>query len=450
MPVFVGVIVIAALALQFHWNVKNFNESKRLLTNEIQKTFDKSVEAYYAGEVRSRFFNGGVRRPPLAPGLRVEKFARILHRKNTNSGDKNAGDTIIIRAAGGSGRVRQLPDLEEFADKIFISMSTDSVDIKKIDSVFKSELARKNLSLAYSLHDRSKGGEKEKIPGSRIHTRSGSLYLPPGSRLTLSYDEPTSLILQRNITEIALSLVFSLSLIGCLLFLLAIINKQKKIDQIKNDLISNITHEFKTPITTISSALEGMRSFNVLDDMEKTTRYLDISAGQLDKLGTMVEKLLETATLDTDALELSKAPVDISAVLATIVEKQKMISDTKNITLDAEADVVAQVDAFHFENAVSNIIDNAVKYGGPNIVVRLGRTESGIQISVSDDGPGIERPFREKIFDNFFRVPKGNLHDVKGFGIGLFYAKKILEKHGGTLELMDSQPTTFLMRLPYA
>ncbi|HEX9979531.1 MAG TPA: HAMP domain-containing sensor histidine kinase [Flavobacterium sp.] len=451
---FIVAAILATLALQLHWNMKNYHESRRQLSSEIQLAFDNSVETYYAHEVRHKFFHDipqlkrflADRRPST---LRVQKFTKFLHRTNTSS--DSAGDqheTLIIRRNGDLKFAGAIPDLKEFADKIFISMATDTLNLKKLDSVFKRELSRKNMSLNYNIDNNLPKASPTGEP--RIQATSRSIYLPPESNLTLLYDEPTLLILKRNIVEITLSFIFSLMLIACLLYLLAIINKQKKIDEIKNDLISNITHEFKTPITTISSALEGMLSFDVLNDRKKTKRYLEISTEQLEKLGLMVEKLLETATLDTNALKLNKQPEDIATIAANVVEKQKLMAGEKRITLDAGTDIIAQVDTLHFENALANLIDNAVKYGGKNIEVHLARASQGLTITVSDDGPGIEKLHRDKIFENFFRVPKGNVHDVKGFGIGLYYSKKIIEKHGGSLELANLEKTTFVMSLPYA
>jgi two-component system phosphate regulon sensor histidine kinase PhoR len=233
-----------------------------------------------------------------------------------------------------------------------------------------------------------------------------------------------------------------LSVFSCLMFLLQIINRQKKIDEIKNDLISNITHEFKTPITTISTAIEGIKNFNELDDKEKTNRYLNISAQQLKKLEIMVEKLLETASLNTDNLNLNKEEIDVVALIKTNIEKHQMTSEKEIYFTSNKETISCDVDVFHFENAISNLIDNAIKYGGTNVFVHLAQTEKQTEISVEDDGTGIDKTQREKIFEQFYRIPTGNIHDVKGFGIGLFYAKKIIEKHGGTLELIHNMSKT--------
>ena len=309
------------------------------------------------------------------------------------------------------------------------------------------ELARKNISVDYRLqHFKSdtlfRQFQKDTISILPLTAVSGTTFIPKEQKLQIAFSDPTLLLLKRSFTEIFLSLLLSLSIISCLIILLKIIQKQKKIDEIKNDLISNITHEFKTPITTISAAIEGIKNFNAVDDKEKTTRYLDVSGQQLNKLKIMVEKLLETASLNTDKLNLNKEEINSVELLKTKIEKHQIATDKEIIFTASKEIILANVDVFHFENAISNLIDNALKYGGNKVDVAIVQTPKRIEITVEDNGLGIEKSQREKIFEQFYRIPKGNIHDVKGFGIGLYYAKKIIEKHNGTLELVSNTNKT--------
>ena len=156
----------------------------------------------------------------------------------------------------------------------------------------------------------------------------------------------------------------------------------------------------------------------------------------------MVEKLLETASLNTDKLNLNKEEINSVELLKTNIEKHQIATDKEIIFTANQEIILAHVDVFHFENAISNLIDNALKYGGNKIEVAIVQTPKRIEITVEDNGLGIEKSQREKIFEQFYRIPKGNIHDVKGFGIGLYYAKKIIEKHNGTLELVSNTNKT--------
>ncbi len=228
--------------------------------------------------------------------------------------------------------------------------------------------------------------------------------------------------------------------------MLKVIQSQKQLAEIKNDLISNITHEFKTPITTISASLEALTNFNSVNDKERTQKYIGIAEQQTSKLSVMVEKILETATLNSDKLILKKEQTNICELLQKLTEKQ-FINSQKSVSFVSDlSEVFLNVDIFHFENAISNLIDNAVKYGGNKIEVRLYQKQNQYIIEVFDNGEGIKKTHRDKIFDKFYRIPKGNTHNVKGFGIGLYYTKKIIEKHNGMISL-HSEPKNTVFRV---
>jgi two-component system phosphate regulon sensor histidine kinase PhoR len=170
----------------------------------------------------------------------------------------------------------------------------------------------------------------------------------------------------------------------------------------------------------------------------------------VDFINTIVEKLLETATLDSDSLSLNKEEINLVDFINTIVEKQEFTLNNKTISFKHTHDIIStQVDLFHFENAINNIIDNAIKYGGNSILVEVNKNNEGIVIKISDNGNSLTKVNKHKIFEKFYRVPKGNTHDVKGFGIGLYYTKKIVEKHHGTIQLeLKNNLATFKITLP--
>lgn len=358
------------------------------------------------------------------------------------------GKLSEVKVLTGRRAMDSVSKIQTFTNKILISLTRDSIEFDKVSKTLDKELARKDITIQYGMQHLKtdtvfQNYHLEKNSHFPLSTTSNSTFLPPNQKLKLLFSNPVVVILKRSMVEIILSFLLSLSIIGCLFYLLKTINKQKKVDEIKNDLISNITHEFKTPITTVATAIEGIRNFNAVNDTEKTNRYLDISNQQLKKLEIMVEKLLETATLDTDKLLLHKEPTNIVSTIRNLVEKHKMIHPEKSISFHSNMEqLIAEIDPFYFENTLSNLIDNAIKYGGDIIDIHLKYTTNTLEIMVQDNGTGIEKDQREKIFDKFYRIPKGNRHDVKGFGIGLYYSKKIIEKHGGTLELLPNQELT--------
>ena len=251
------------------------------------------------------------------------------------------------------------------------------------------------------------------------------------------------LTLKKGTTGILLSLVLSGAVIFSLFYLLHIIRKQKQLSEIKNDFISNITHELKTPIATVTSAVEGLRNFNEDNNSDKSQKYLDVSAEQLEKLKILVEKIMETSVLESKDLILEKENTDLIQLIKNTIEKHK-INTQKTIDFNSNTnEFIRKTDVFHFENAVSNLIENAIKYGGNEINIHFNSSEKETVIEVSDNGNGIPPAHQKSVFDKFYRIPTKNKHNIKGFGIGLYYTKNIIEKHNGTIELKSDKNTTF-------
>ncbi|WP_026978779.1 sensor histidine kinase [Flavobacterium tegetincola] len=420
---------------------KNISKFKKT-EDTLQKSSDSISYGFAASEIQ--YMEGAARYEeivkPKGTLKDLKKAMRTMLKKDPDSLAK-------IKVLRGKKASDSISKLKNIVNKIIISVVKDSLEFSKVATALDKELLRKNIDISYSIQHFKADTLFAHYPKEAglilpLKAVSATTYLPSGQQLKISFTNPTLLILKRSFTGIFLSLLLSISILSCLMFLLRIIQKQKKIDAIKNDLISNITHEFKTPITTIATAIEGIKHFNADADQEKTNRYLDISTQQLLKLEIMVEKLLETASLNSDQLKLNKEEIDIATIVRACIEKHQMTSEKQIKFASSETVIQYNVDVFHFENAVSNLIDNAIKYGGSNIMIAVIQSAKQIEISIEDDGIGIENTQHEKIFEQFYRIPKGNIHDVKGFGIGLYYAKKIIEKHGGILELLPRTAKT--------
>ena len=365
-----------------------------------------------------------------------------------NHGNKTAIKYFKGKAAADS--LRLISNLKP----IFISFLDQSIDYQEIDSLIENQLNKKGIALSTSFHHLKNDSILKKtkdttLLSERFSVDSKSTYLKRGEAFKLYYSNPNFEALKRSFGGILLSFILALLIVSCLFYLLKIIKEQKELSAIKNDLISNITHEFKTPIATVSTAIEAIENFNVLNDKEKTQKYLSLSSIQLKKLHQMVEKLLETATLDSEKLMLKKESTDLVELIEKQVQKHQLVTDKELHFSTNRQPLYANIDVFHFENVVSNLIDNAIKYGGNLIEVNLNTVLNSIEITIADDGNGIEKNQQEKIFDKFYRVPKGNTHDVKGFGIGLYYCKKIVEKHDGTINLQsEKNKTIFKINIP--
>jgi two-component system phosphate regulon sensor histidine kinase PhoR len=383
----------------------------------------------------------------------ISPVAETINRQQLDS--INVDQINKIQIFRGKNAVDSLNAIERFTSKIIFSIIRDTLDLPKLTKHLDLEFERSGIALDYRLHFTELNSDslvrdsiaEEIVLPYKVGSRS--TFLPAGKSLDLYYDTSYLTLFKRGLVEVLSSLLFLGILAFAFYYLYQTIKNQKEIAEIKQDLIANITHEFKTPIATTLTAIEGIQQFNPTNDPEKTDRYLDISKVQLRKLDQMVEKLLETAALDSDQLVLKKERIDAAPVLTQLVQKFQTLAPEKEFFLLLPTCCSPiEADSFHFEQVISNLLDNAVKYGGARIQLALEQGE-GHQICVEDNGGSLRSEQEKLIFDQFYRIPKGNLHDVKGFGIGLYYVKKIMEKHGGRVVLNSNfQSTRFTTYWP--
>ena len=485
-------VILGTISIQVYWNYKNYLSNKQQLINDVQVSLDNAVETYYADLAEQSTIAFAFEGNTDAFFDKSNRLDSIFHKLDFSSKGIIGLDSLNVKLVDGIsiykgtkvdsalGVFKQVHEIiprnrqaiikqfnnpetdsllhdnfKMLTSKVIFSMTNETLLLKDIDTLLVTELNRKNLSLEYGLSFKNHIDEfqyinKENVENSSLSTVSKTPYLPKESNLTIHFTNETKIILSRILSGILLSTLLVLAVISCLFYLLKIIKHQKQLAEVKNDLISNITHEFKTPIATISVALESIKNFDVIDDKGKTKTYLDMSSSQLSKLNVMVEKLLETATLDSENLNLNKEDINLVDLLQTITEKYSITLDGKTLTYKSSEEIInTKVDVFHFENAISNIIDNAVKYGGNDITINLSQNSNAIEIDIIDNGNTLTKASLSRIFEKFYRVSKGNTHDVKGFGIGLYYTKKIIEKHDGTIEvLLNKTDTNFKIKLP--
>ncbi len=263
--------------------------------------------------------------------------------------------------------------------------------------------------------------------------------LQPQSHFLYVYFPNTQDFILRNMWTVFLSsILLSLVIGGVFYSSVSTMLKQKNLATIKNDFINNMTHEFKTPISTISLAVEVMKDSEVKKDGNKMNRYLNIIQDENRRLGTQVEKVLQMALLDKGEVKLRLGSVDVHETIEQVLTNLSVQIEQKNgiVNLELEAEnPEIEADEVHLTNIIYNLLDNANKYSpeNPEITIRTENVGNALKISVIDKGIGMTKEQIARIFERFYRVPTGNLHDVKGFGLGLSYVKKMVESHNGQI-----------------
>lgn len=275
--------------------------------------------------------------------------------------------------------------------------------------------------------------------------------------LVLRFPRVMNFVVRSMVPMIAASVLFVLFIIGVFAAAIYYMVRQKKVTDMKYDFINNMTHEFKTPIATISIAADALNSPRINTDAGKVEHYASIIKQENRRMLAQVESVLRIARLERGQMDLNRTPSDLNALLEEALEHIELIVADRQGTIDERFEAektTARVDKMHIINIFLNILDNANKYspGQPEIAVRTYNTPDGKYwaVAISDKGMGMSKSEMKKIFESFYRIPTGDIHNIKGHGLGLAYSKKIVELHGGTIEVESSlgHGSTFVVKLP--
>lgn len=221
-------------------------------------------------------------------------------------------------------------------------------------------------------------------------------------------------------------------------YLLHVIARQRTIEEMKDDFTNNMTHELKTPIAIAYAANDSLLQFPDPNDEERTKKYLSAALDQLTKLSGLVESILAMSMERRKNLTMAKEKINLKSFLMSIVEQQKLKAEKPcEIILECPAEAFVEADPTHFSNVIANLIDNSIKYSGETVAITIKADASGV--SVSDNGIGIPEKSLPDIWSKFYRVPQSNRAEVRGYGIGLFYVKSIVDKHGWKINVVSRQ-----------
>ncbi len=338
---------------------------------------------------------------------------------------------------------------------------------KTIDSLIRTSLLKKNIKTPFEY------GVFNPFENSMIYQKTGKYpdellndsfvynLAPIGNnsqfplKFLLYFPKEKTFIVSRLYKLLFASVILFFIIIGAFSFSIYIINKQKKLSVMKNDLINNMTHEFKTPISTISLACEVLSDKDIKKSEETYNHYIHIINEENQRLRTMSEHILRSATIDSGKLKLHNEPLNIHEIILNAIKSNelKVTSKGGKITYSFDAKkIIVNGDRVHLTNIFINLLDNAIKYNltEPIINIETKNIGNGILIDVKDNGIGISKANQKKIFDKLYRVSTGNIHTFKGFGLGLNYVKSIVEEHNGriTVESDLGKGSIFHVYLP--
>lgn len=339
------------------------------------------------------------------------------------------------------------------------------LDRAYLDSVLTSRLQANGISSKCSYRVKGIDGQVVYETGSFYNENIFSITLfsrdlqpNPESQGTLEvvFNHERFHLLGRMWGELTVSIILIMTVIGVFWYTISTVYKQKRLSMIKNDFINNMTHELKTPISTISLACEVLGDDQMSAVTASRKRYVAMIKDENKRLGVLVEKVLQTAVLEKGEVVLKKEEIDLNKMIQQVAAAFELHCQKVNGQMQFELNAAKSnvlADRIHLANVIQNLLDNAFKYVGeapPNIYVKTENKDEYVVLSVRDNGIGIAKEHQKKIFEKLYRVPTGNLHDVKGFGLGLSYVKTIVNMHDGEVMIESDlgKGSTFYIQIP--
>ena len=454
-------------AFQGWWLYKSYQDEKETLQVRTGILFRETL---YALQVTKLKLDTNLRMKVPSPdnAVGVVNSMRALWRDSLDG--RNVKSTMIVSMDQNTVRrrtkdstthktfVRYGPDM--MFDVLLGSESAkDSLKIEEINQQFSKALKTQGLDVPYKV-------AKGNITVGRLRQWEPlpAVNNPGSPNVTIGFVHPVTYKLELGNTfpyllnQISSQLLFAVFLLAITVFSFLVLYRnllaQKRLAGIKNDFISNMTHELKTPIATVSVAIEALKNFNALHDPQKTKEYLDISQNELQRLSLLVDKVLKLSMFENKAIELKPEMLDLKTIVDEVSTSMKLQLEKykAQLSVETEGSTMLRGDKLHLTSVVFNLLDNALKYSKahPSIRIEIKEVSDNVEMTVIDNGIGIPAQYRQRIFEKFFRVPAGDTHNAKGYGLGLSYTAYVMEKHNGTIEV-DSEPgigSRFILKFP--
>jgi len=401
-------------------------------------------------------------------GLDSLNVKRILQKRETEIIENNS----IDGSKNLSSMLARLSKLNEstrialetvYKDKAYLKPIHKRVNVDKINRLLALKLLENDINIGYEFAIYS-NDLATKIKTQDFQLNPASTFSVPffynendksNYRLLVNFPERKKFILSSILTMLILSIVFTLIIVIAYSSALYQLIKQRQISEIKTDFINNMTHEFKTPIATINLALDSIRNPKIIDDKEKVLRYLGMIKEENKRMHAQVENVLRISKLEKNELNISKERVELNDLVEDAISHVELIIEDRGghieTHLDAEKSSVLANET-HFTNVLVNVLDNAIKYSpeAPKIIVTTELAGNNILVHIKDHGSGMSKAAQKRVFEKFYREHTGNIHNVKGHGLGLAYVKRIVEDHQGhiSVESEKEKGSTFTIKLP--
>jgi two-component system, OmpR family, phosphate regulon sensor histidine kinase PhoR len=450
--------VIGVMVLQLNFINKNIRVNEENFDGHVRealKVIAKQMEESEDFEV-SRFANGFSIKQMRSDSNVISFSSATIVSNNPQLLDQNEAVFRQLKASKFSTPIEERINLPQLGMSLKKELSQRGINIPYNYGVFSNSLSSfvifNNNFVMPDAMQKAFDFLKESEYKTDIFSNG---FASPGY-LTLHFNTKASVVWGGLWKTLLLSMLFVAIILGCFGYTIYVIQRQKNLGEMKNDFINNMTHEFKTPIATISLAADSINSPTIIGNPDKVRRFVDIIKQENKRMNGQVEKVLQMALIEREKIKLNFSQIDMNEIINQAVANISLQVEKKDGTVSSDLKAkktMIEGDLNHISNVINNLLDNANKYSpeSPEIKVTTRNISNGIEISVSDKGIGMTKEAKKRIFEKFYRVPTGNLHDVKGFGLGLTYVKTMVTAHKGSVDV-KSEPgkgSSFILFFPF-
>jgi signal transduction histidine kinase len=471
------------LVLQLFWLRNSYERAFYGLRRDSNFIFRNTLYS-----MRDSLYQGNIRAVSAGPDSLSKIPAREIQSINII---KRNPDSVVVAAKSSTVQVfisdqagnkdsiidalrpmtRQLRQGIEAGQKSFvIRLAPDTVSLDTLKLYFDAALKKASIQLEFLIAHQVTSPEKFHMFRGRTDNNDGNdnqtyvysdtiqlegLRFNPVSRYNASIFPIQSFILRQIAPQILFSFLLTIITLIAFVILYRNVRAQQRLMELKNEFISNVTHELKTPVATVSVALEALKNFHALNDPKLTNEYLDIARNELNRLTLMTDKILKAAVFENKGISIQKETVDLHKTVTQILDSMRLIFEKRQaiVSFDPKGEsFTIEGENAHITNVIYNLLDNALKYSTRQPVITIGLTETSekVILTIQDEGLGVPNEYKKKIFEKFFRVPTGDIHNIKGYGLGLSYVAGVVKAHDGSIDVQSEsgKGSTFSIHWP--
>lgn len=438
--------IVLLLVFQVLWLISEYRNEKEILRKEVTGTFRGVLIALQDTVTQQNI-------QVLSDGNRVVT-RRVFEDSVLRSGTTDRRTFAVFMGRPGTEDSTRMHEMDSISGQpnVVIRFNRDSLAIDSVRHHYQSALSDAGINLPFHITRLRRNAQPVAAEENQLVSEPVRVFPFDRFQATISNYQP---YLYRQITTQVFFSIFLTALTFLAFFVMyRSMRMQQRLVELKNDFINNVTHELKTPVATVSVAIEALKNFHALDNKTRTEEYLNIAQSELNRLTLMTDKILKTSN---EEVQYAREPVHLEKVIQSVLDSMKLVFEKNEaiVNFGKEGDdFTVNGDEDHLTGVIYNLLDNALKYVEkiPLINVQLKTLANEIEIRIQDNGMGIPNEYQKKVFDKFFRVPTGNVHDTKGYGLGLSYVKQVVSAHHGTIAIDSDKDkgSIFTIRIPKA